>query len=92
VGNSANSANALSTFVRLARFFAIGTAFETGVLWIERWPADDPPKGRISMFGQKISHQLFAAVAALLMSSIAVGAAVAPDQVAATSVKVVSYV
>ena len=44
------------------------------------------------MFGQKFSHQLFAAFAALLMSSIAVGAAVAPEQVAATSVKVVSYV
>lgn len=44
------------------------------------------------MSGQKISHQLFAALAALLMSSIAVGAAVAPDQVAASSVKVVSYV
>jgi hypothetical protein len=44
------------------------------------------------MFGQKLSHQLFAAVAALLMSSIAVGAAVAPEAVAATSVKVVSYV
>jgi hypothetical protein len=44
------------------------------------------------MFGQKLSHQLFAAVAALLMSSIAVGAAVAPDTVAATSVKVVTYV
>ena len=44
------------------------------------------------MSGQKLSHHLFAALAALLMSSIAVGAAVAPDQVAATSVKVVSYV
>ena len=44
------------------------------------------------MSGQKISHQLFAALAALLMSSVAVGAAVAPEQVAATSVKVVSYV
>lgn len=44
------------------------------------------------MSGQKISHQLFAALAALLMSSIAVGAAVAPEQVAASSVKVVSYV
>jgi hypothetical protein len=54
---------------------------------------DDPAKGRISMFGQKLSHQLFAAVAALLMSSIAVGAAVAPEAaVAATSVNVVSYV
>ena len=45
------------------------------------------------MFGQKLSHQLFAAVAALMMSSIAVGAAVAPEAaVAATSVRVVSYV
>ena len=45
------------------------------------------------MFGQKLSHQLFAAVAALLMSSIAVGAAVAPETaVAATSVNVLTYV
>ncbi len=44
------------------------------------------------MFGQKISHHLFAAVAALLMSSIAIGAAVAPEQITATSVKVISYV
>ncbi len=45
------------------------------------------------MSGQKFSHHLFAAVAALLMSSIAVGAAVAPEQVAAaSSVKVLSYV
>ncbi len=44
------------------------------------------------MSGQKFSHHLFAAVAALLMSSIAVGAAVAPDKVVATSAKVVSYV
>ncbi len=44
------------------------------------------------MSGQKLSHQLFAALAALLMSSIAVGAAVAPEQVAAQNVKVISYV
>ena len=44
------------------------------------------------MFGSKLSQQLFAAVAALLMSSIAVGATVAPESVAATSVNVVSYV
>ena len=44
------------------------------------------------MVDQKISHRLLAAFAALLMSSIAVGAAVAPEQVAASSVKVVSYV
>ncbi len=44
------------------------------------------------MSGQKFSHQFFVALAALLMSSIAVGAAVAPEQVAASSVKVISYV
>ena len=44
------------------------------------------------MFASKFSSQLFAAVAALLMSSIAVGATVAPEAVAATSVNVVSYV
>ncbi len=44
------------------------------------------------MSDRKFSHHLFAAVAALLMSSIAVGAAVAPHEVAATGVKVVSYV
>ena len=44
------------------------------------------------MFGQKLSQQLFAAVAALIMSSIAVGVTVAPPAVAATSVNVVSYV
>ena len=44
------------------------------------------------MSGQKFSHQLLAAFAALLMSSIAVGAAVAPEQVAVSNVKVFSYV
>ncbi len=44
------------------------------------------------MSGQKLSHQLFAALAALLMSSIAVGAAVAPEQVAVNKVKAFSYV
>jgi hypothetical protein len=44
------------------------------------------------MSGQKLSHQLFAALAALMMSSIAVGAAVAPAQVSAANVEVVSYV
>lgn len=43
------------------------------------------------MFGPKFQHHLFAAVAAILMSSIAVGAAVAPDQIAAGSVKVLTY-
>ena len=44
------------------------------------------------MFSQKFSHQFLAAFAALLMSSIAVGATVAPDAISATSVNVVSYV
>lgn len=44
------------------------------------------------MFAQKFSHQLLVALAAVLMSSIAVGAAVAPEAIASTSVNVVSYV
>lgn len=44
------------------------------------------------MFGLKIERQLIAAFAALLMSTIAVGAAVAPAQVSATSLEVVTYV
>ena len=44
------------------------------------------------MSAHKLSHQLLAAFAALLMSSIAVGATVAPEAIAATSVNVVSYV
>ena len=44
------------------------------------------------MVGQKFSHQIFAALAALLMSSIAVSTAVAPEQAAASSVGIVSYV
>jgi hypothetical protein len=44
------------------------------------------------MSDQKLSHQVFAAFAALLMSSIAVGAAVAPEQVTVSGVKVFSYV
>jgi hypothetical protein len=43
------------------------------------------------MFGHKYQHQLFAVVASLLMSSIAVGAAIAPAQVAASPVKVFTY-
>ena len=44
------------------------------------------------MFGQKFQHQLFAVIASLLMSSIAVGAAIAPAHVAASPVRVVTYV
>jgi len=43
------------------------------------------------MSGLKIERQLIAAFAALLMSTIAVGAAVAPAQVSATSLEVVTY-
>ena len=92
VGKSAARPSALPNYGGFLDLFSIGTALEIGGLWIERWPADDPVKGRIKMSGQKLSHQLFAAFAALLMSSIAVGAAVAPEQVAAQSVKVISYV
>ncbi len=43
------------------------------------------------MFGPKFQHQMFVAFASLLMSSIAVGAAIAPAQVAAHPVEVVTY-
>ena len=49
-------------------------------------------KGEFIMFGPKFQHHLFAAVASLLMSSIAVGAAIAPASVAnAHPVEVVTY-
>ena len=44
------------------------------------------------MSGLKIERQLIAAFAALLMSTIAIGAAVAPAQVSATTLEVVTYV
>ena len=43
------------------------------------------------MSGLKIERHLIAAFAALLMSSIAVGSAIAPAQVSATPVEVVTY-
>ena len=43
------------------------------------------------MSGLKFERHLIAAFAALLMRSIAVGAAVAPAEVAATPVEVVTY-
>ena len=43
------------------------------------------------MFGHKFHHQLFAVVASLLMSSIAVGAAIAPSTATAGSIKVLTY-
>jgi hypothetical protein len=41
----------------------------------------DPEKGRMKMFGSNIQRQLFAAVAALLVSTMAVSAAVGPAAV-----------
>ncbi len=43
------------------------------------------------MFGENFQHHLVAVFASLLMSSIAVGAAVAPAQVAANPIEVVTY-
>jgi len=48
-------------------------------------------KGRMKMSGLKIQRQILAAFASLLMSSIAVGAAIAPAQVSATQLEVVTY-
>jgi hypothetical protein len=48
-------------------------------------------KGDWTMSGFKFERQLIAAFAALLMSTIAVGAAVAPAQVSAATVEVVTY-
>jgi hypothetical protein len=53
--------------------------------------AKGPEKGDWTMSGIKFERHLVAAFAALLMSSIAVGAAVAPAQVSATPVEVVTY-
>jgi hypothetical protein len=49
-------------------------------------------KGDWTMSGLKFERQLIAAFAALLMSTIAVGAAGAPAHVSATPVEVVTYV
>ena len=43
------------------------------------------------MSGSKLHRHLIAAFASLLMSTIAVGAAVAPAQVSATPLEVVTY-
>ncbi len=44
------------------------------------------------MFGRKFQNQLLVAIASLLMSSIAVGAAVAPAHIVGQGVEVLSYV
>jgi len=43
------------------------------------------------MFGSKFQDKLLVAIASLLMSSIAVGAAIAPAHVAAQTVEVLTY-
>jgi hypothetical protein len=50
-----------------------------------------PEKGRMSMSGLKLERHLLAVFASLLMSTIAVGSAVAPAQVSAANVEVVTY-
>jgi hypothetical protein len=92
VGNSATVRSQQTVYGCFAPFFQIGTALEMKGHGSSGGPLTIRGKGRIQMFGTKFSNQIFAAVAALLMSSIAVGATVAPEAVAATSVNVVSYV
>ena len=58
----------------------------------QRANPSDPQKGRLTMSGSKFQRHLIAAFASLLMSSIAVGAAIAPAQVSAAKVEVVTYV
>ena len=58
----------------------------------QRAKPSDPQKGRMNMSGSKFQRHLIAAFASLLMSSIAVGAAIAPAQVSAAQVEVISYV
>lgn len=48
-------------------------------------------QGEVIMSGSKFSHHLLVAFASLLMSSIAVGAAIAPAAVTASNVEVVTY-
>jgi hypothetical protein len=90
VGNSANRYQRIKFFGCFPAKSPIGTTLVMLGSWIERWPAD-PPKGRMKMSGNKFQHQLFAVFASLLMSSIAVGAAIAPAQVAASPIKVFTY-
>jgi hypothetical protein len=44
------------------------------------------------MLGSKLNSHLIAAFASLLMSTIAIGAAIAPAQVSAAQTEVVTYV
>ncbi|MCY7339407.1 MAG: hypothetical protein LH465_05570 [Sphingomonas bacterium] len=71
--------------------FAIGTTLEMNRAWIDAVARPIRQKGRRQMFSHKVQQRLFAAFASLLMSSIAVGAAIAPAHVAASTVEVVTY-
>ncbi|MEA1072922.1 hypothetical protein [Sphingomonas sp. LY160] len=53
--------------------------------------AEGHEKGRIKMSGLKFHRHLVAAFASLLMSSIAVSAAISPAPVSAANVEVVTY-
>jgi hypothetical protein len=93
VGKSASCPSPRTKFGGFPAFSPFGTALEVEGHGSSGGPLMIRQKGEFQMSGQKLSHQLFAALAALMMSSIAVGAAVAPETaVAATSVNVVSYV
>jgi hypothetical protein len=65
------------------RFCGIGTAFELYPASAANW--NWPRKGRIQMSGQStFTRTLVAVVAAVLMSSVTVGAAVGPAQAVAS--------
>ena len=68
-----------------------GTTLEMNRAWIEAVARPIRQKGRRQMISQKVQQRLVAAFASLLMSSIAVGAAIAPAHVAASTVEVVTY-
>ena len=67
------------------QFSRIGTGLELEGISIRNQSADE--KGRMKMSGQsKLSQTILAAVAAVLVSSVAVGAAVGPAQAIASPV------
>jgi hypothetical protein len=91
VGNSANLLADKRLGDNFSRKSPIGTT-------LVRKGQDQPAKahgskkGDYTMSGSKFQRHLIAAFASLLMSTIAVGAAVAPAQVSAAQVEVVTYV
>jgi hypothetical protein len=92
VGNSANLRPDERFSTHFWRKSPIGTTLVKDRARIDGPPPDNPKKGRLNMSDSKFHRHLIAAFASLLMSSIAVGAAVAPAQVSAANVEVVSYV